>query len=228
MFEINLSDRIKHAAPNLSILQIEATVSNNPTSDSLWSRIEAASQQLREKYQLSELNKRPSIQATRKAYKTLGKDPNRYRPSAEALSRRIINGKGIYRLTTLIDIINLISIQTGYSIGGFDAEKIEGNKLTLEVGNKEDIFNAIGRGPLNIEGLPVYRDEIGGIGTPTSDEERTKLTDDTTKLLLLVNIYEEEMNPTEVESSVKELLAVYADLKKYSSKIIKVKPINKQ
>ena len=226
MFEINFSDLIKKAAPELQVLQIEAEVSNNPTSDLLWSKIEKASQQLQEKFELGQLNKRPSILATRKAYKILGKDPNRYRPSAEALSRRIITGKGIYRLTTLIDTINLISIETGYSIGGFDADKIEGRKLMLDVGNKTDIFNAIGRGLLNIEGLPVYRDEIGAIGTPTSDEERTKLTPETTHLLMLVNIYGEETSPQELEARIRELLSENADLTAFSSKIIKANLFN--
>lgn len=221
MKEIIFSDKIKDVAPKLCVLHIEAEVSNNPTSDSLWERIEKASSKLKETYELQDLNKRPAIFANRQVYKKLGKDPNRYRPSAEALSRRIINGKGIYRLTTLIDIINLLSLQTGYSIGGFDSEKISGEKLTLDVGRAEDVFNAIGRGRLNIEGLPVYRDEIGGIGTPTSDEERTKLTPETTHLLMLVNIYGQEATAEEVEASVRELLSQYADLTKFSSKILR-------
>ena len=222
MFEVKFSDKIKTSFPDLKVLQIEARVANPPTSDQLWFEIQQASKELTQKYVLPDLNKRISIDATRKAYKCLGKDPNRYRPSAEALGRRIINGKGIYRLTTLIDIINLISIETGYSIGGFDADKIKGNKLILGVGNKEDNFQAIGRGPLNIEGLPVYRDELGGIGTPTSDEERTKLTPQTTHLLMLVNIYQEETSPQEVEAMAKELLSRYANLTSFSSKLIKL------
>ena len=220
MKNISFSDKIKNAAPNLKVLQIEAEVTNQPTSDELWKEIERASEDLKNRYELQELNKRNSISDTRKVYKALGKDPNRYRPSAEALGRRILNGKGIYRLTSLIDIINLISIETGYSIGGFDADKIEGDNLILDVGTHEDIFNAIGRGILNIEGLPVYRDEIGGIGTPTSDEERTKLTPDTVRLLMLVNIYGEEESPEKVEKIAKDLLKRYASLSSFESRLL--------
>ena len=60
------------------------------------------------------------------AYKRLGKDPNRYRPSAEALRRRILRGLPLYKIDTLVDIVNLVSIRSGYSIGGFDADKIVG------------------------------------------------------------------------------------------------------
>lgn len=220
MFDIKFSEIVQGSFPDLKILQIEANVTNSPTSDELWEEIDKAGEELKEKYPLQELNKRESIAATRRAYKKLGKDPNRYRPSAEALGRRIINGKGIYRLSTLIDVINLVSIKTGYSIGGFDASKISGKTLTLDAGRADDEFNAIGRGILNIEGLPVYRDEKGGIGTPTSDEERTKITPETSNLLMLVNIYGEEMKVEEIKSFIRDLLEKYASLKDFNYRII--------
>ena len=222
MKKISFSEKIKEVTSDLKVLQIEAEVTNSDTPDDLWKEIEAACLDLKNRYELQELNKRLSISATRKVYKSLGKDPNRYRPSAEALGRRVIQGKGIYRLTTLIDIINLISIETGYSIGGFDADKIVGENLLLDAGVKEDVFNAIGRGQLNIEGLPVYRDEVGGIGTPTSDEERTKLNPETTSLLMLVNIYGEEESPEELDKRIKDLLSRYASLKYYNSDLIRI------
>ncbi len=191
MFHIEFSERIRNAAPGLRVLAIEAIVKNLPTSDSLWLDIEKEVETIRNKYPLELVNKRPAIAATRAAYKKLGKEPNRYRPSAEALCRRAVNGKGLYRLTTLIDFINLLSMKTGHSIGGFDANKIHGDTLLLDSGYHEEEFHAIGRGLLNIENLPVYRDAIGGIGTPTSDEERTKLTPETCHLLMLINIYDE-------------------------------------
>ena len=222
MKQISFSEKIKEVASDLKVLQIEAEVTNPDTPNDLWKEIEDACSDLKNRYELQELNKRLSISATRKVYKSLGKDPNRYRPSAEALGRRVIQGKGIYRLTTLIDIINLISIETGYSIGGFDADKIVGENLLLDAGVKEDVFNAIGRGQLNIEGLPVYRDEVGGIGTPTSDEERTKLNPETTSLLMLVNIYGEEESPEELDKRIKDLLSRYASLKYYNSDLIRI------
>ncbi len=69
-------------------------------------------------------------------------------------------------------------MQSGYSIGGFDADIIDGDTVTLGRGRQAEPFEAIGRGQLNIEGLPVYRDDTGPIGT-TSDHERTKLTPET-------------------------------------------------
>lgn len=209
MFEINFSDRIRAAAPGLRVLAVEAEVSNPPTPDSLWNEIELEAERIRDSYELGMISKRPAIAATRAAYKALGKEPNRYRPSAEALCRRIVNGKGLYRLTLLVDMINLISMRTGHSIGGFDADRIEGETLTLDAGSAEEEFHGIGRGPLNIENLPVYRDACGGIGTPTSDEDRTKLTEQTTHLLMLVNIYDRDTDAEALEDEIRRLIAEY-------------------
>lgn len=212
MKEIIITDAIKEKCPDLHVLQIECNVKNPPTSDILWAEIEDASAKISATFQTDQIKNRSAIKATRAAYKTLGKDPNRYRPSAEALCRRILNGKGLYRLTTLVDLINLISLRTGHSIGGFDALKIDGEHLWLGIGTEEDKFYGIGRGQLNIANLPVYRDLAGGIGTPTSDEERTKLTDTTNHLLMLVNIYGKghEESQESMEAMICDLLKRHA------------------
>ena len=221
MKTIVISDTISHGVPALEVIQIEAAVTNPPTSDGLWNELEEAGEDIRSRYDVPMVNKREPIAATRQAYKTFGKDPNRYRPSAEALCRRMANGKGLYRTSTLIDLINLLSMKTGCSIGGFDADKIEGDELTLGVGENGEDFDAIGRGPLNIEGLPVYRDSIGGIGTPTSDCERTKLTDSTSRLLMLINVYGRDMELSENEDMARRLLADHAGASEIECRVVR-------
>ena len=156
----------------------------------MWEEIHAKGEQFRNELTTETLKDISGIAATRRVYRACGKDPSRYRPAAEALIRRMLQGKKLYQIDTLVDLINLASIAFGYSLGGFDADKIVGNQLTLGVGRVEEPYEGIGRGPLNIEGLPVYRDKIGGIGTPTSDHERTKITAQTTHLLVLINGYD--------------------------------------
>lgn len=123
------------------------------------------------------------IKETRDAYKLCGKEPSRYRPSAEALLRRLRTKKALYHINNVVDTINLISINTQYSIGGFDFKNIEG-EIVCDIGTS-DIYNAIGRGNLNIEFMPGLRDSKGFFGTPTSDSERTMVRDNTTELLLV-------------------------------------------
>lgn len=188
MIQIELSSEIKTACPELNVLAIACRVKNSPSDVALWQEIAAEEAAVKATCRIEEINKWAPIQATRTAYKRLGKDPNRYRPSAEALRRRILRDMPLYRIDTLVDLINLVSIRSGYSIGGFDADKIKGN-LTLGVGREGELYHGIGRGVLNIAGLPVYRDQVGGIGTPTSDEERTKISMETTSLLMIINGY---------------------------------------
>ena len=192
------------AAPSLEVALIECDIVNAPTSDVLWAEVEATSARIAAGYTIGQIRHRPAIDATRAAYKALGKEPNRYRPSAEALCRRAVQGKGLYRTLTVIDIVNIVSRLSGHSIGAFDADRIEGASLTLGVGRAGEPYEAIGRGLLNIESLPVYRDACGGIGTPTSDNERTKLSESTRRVLLTVNFFHEATDD--------ERLAVGADL----------------
>lgn len=208
--EIKVEDVIRNAAPEFRLLAVEADVRNEATSDDLWREVESVVSNMRATMVREDINKRPGVKATREAYKKLGKDPNRYRPSQEQLSRRVLGGNGLYRLTSLVDVINILSMEFGHSIGGFDADKIVGDSLALGRGEAGEKYEGIGRGLLNIEGLPVYRDSIGGIGTPTSDEERTKLTEDTRRLLMIVNIYGEEVPEDKMKSRISELLERYA------------------
>ncbi len=210
MIDIRIDQRILDACPETRIGLINATVVNEPTCDDLWAEIEAAADEIRQRYELLEINQRPAIAATRHLYRSLGKDPSRYRVASEALCRRLIRGLGIYRLTTLIDVVNLVSIKSGYAISGLDADRIVGDTLTMSVGTAEDIYNGIGRGVLNIEGMPVYRDAAGPIATPTSDEERTKFTEQTVRAQININAFAPEMPLNEAVDWMASLLKKYA------------------
>ena len=210
MINIQIDPRILEICPDCRIGLIRATVINEPTCDELWAEIEMAAEEIKQRYELLQINQRPAIAGTRQLYKSLGKDPSRYRVSSEALCRRIIRGLGIYRLTTLIDVVNLVSIKSGYAISGLDGDRIVGDTLTMSVGTADDVYNGIGRGLLNIEGMPVYRDAAGPIATPTSDEERTKFTDHTTTAQININAFAPEMPLEYAVEWMANLLKKYA------------------
>ena len=190
MIHVNISSEIAAVCPQFAGAVVEAHVVNSPYSDALWHEINALAAHYRETLTTETLKQMPAIEATRRIYRVCGKDPSRYRPAAEALIRRMLQGKELYQINTLVDLINLASISHGYSIGGFDADKFVGNTLTLGIGRAGEPYEGIGRGMLNIEGLPVYRDAEGGVGTPTGDNERTKIDPDTTHTCILVNGYD--------------------------------------
>ena len=219
--KIKIEDAIAEAAPDYKVILVTADVTNRQTDDRLWNEIESFASSFKELHEMADINKRPGIAGTREAYKRLGKEPNRYRPSTEALCRRMVKGLGLYRTTALVDLINLLPVSCGHSIGGFDADKIEGDMLTLGVGREGEPYEAIGRGQLNIACLPVFRDSVGGVGTPTSDNDRTKLSDDTRRLVMTINIYRPEMPDDDIIAMTRRLLEDYADGKNISFETVK-------
>ncbi|MGN1262820.1 MAG: B3/4 domain-containing protein [Prevotella sp.] len=210
--KIIVSNEIETVCPRFVGAAVEAEVINSPCSGQLWNEIDALGERYRREMTTETLKKMSAIEATRQVYKACGKDPSRYRPAAEALIRRMLQGKELYRIDTLVDLINLASIAFGYSIGGFDADKFVGDTLTLGVGREGEPYEGIGRGMINIAGLPVYRDAQGGVGTPTSDNERTKITLSTTHLLVLINGYDGDKDNVEATAEyLRDLLRRYAD-----------------
>ena len=185
-----VSQEIEQVCPEFIGACVDARVINSPYCQELWDEIGRYCEKFRSELTTESLKEISSISATRRVYKACGKDPSRYRPASEALIRRVLQGKQLYQLNTLVDLVNLASIVYGYSIGGFDAERFAGDTLTLGIGRQGEPYEGIGRGFLNIEGLPVYRDAKGGVGTPTSDNERTKITAETSHLVVLINGYD--------------------------------------
>ena len=188
--KVIVSNEMEQICPEFVGACLEADVVNSPYNEVLWSEIEQLGERFRRELTTESLKELTSISATRKVYRACGKDPSRYRPASEALIRRVLQGKELYQRDTLVDLINLASIAYGYSIGGFDADKFVGDTLTLGIGREGEPYEGIGRGNINIHGLPVYRDAEGGVGTPTSDHERTKMTSETRHLLVLINGYD--------------------------------------
>ena len=209
--EVIVGKEIEQVCPHFVGACVEAKVENSSFSRELWEEIHAKGEQFRNELTTETLKDISGIAATRRVYRACGKDPSRYRPAAEALIRRILQGKKLYQIDTLVDLINLASIVYGYSIGGFDADKMVGEQLTLGIGKADEPYEGIGRGLINIEGLPVYRDEIGGVGTPTCDHERTKITAQTTHLLVLINGYDGKEDCVRANALyIQELLRKYA------------------
>ena len=177
---IIVSQEIESVCPNFVGAAVEAQVVNTPYHAALWDEIHALEARFRSELTTESLKELSGIAATRRVYKACGKDPSRYRPASEQLIRRMLQGKELYQIDTLVDLVNLASIAYGYV----------GDTLTLGVGREGEPYEGIGRGMLNIAGLPVYRDAQGGVGTPTSDNERTKMTLQTTHLVVLINGYD--------------------------------------
>jgi DNA/RNA-binding domain of Phe-tRNA-synthetase-like protein len=151
----------------------------------------------------------PQVEAVRRAYKALGKDPARYRGSAEALLRRIVAGKGFPQINSVVDVINLVSVESRLPVGLYDAVHISGG-VVFRAGRAGETYKGIGKYELNLEGLPVFADDVGPHGSATSDSERTMVTPQTTGILAIIVSFSGSEGLDRWTRRMSDLLAEYA------------------
>ena len=166
------------------------------------------------------VNDIPNIKESRMAYKAFGKDPSRYRVSSEALIRRIGQGKGLYEVNTVVDVNNLISIESGFSVGSYDTANIE-EELVFRVGKEGETYKGIGKEEINIEFLPVLADEKGAIGSSTSDSARAMITAEAKEVLTLIYSFSDNKDLEKALKNAEKYLEKYAGASEITSWIVK-------
>ena len=150
-----------------------------------------------------------AILATRAGYKALGKDPARYRGSAEALLRRVVAGKGLPRINAVVDVINLVSVESRMPVGLYDLEQVQG-EIVFRAGRAGETYKGIGKYDLNLEGLPLFADAVGPHGSATSDSERTMVTEATTRVIAIIVSFGGSVELEKWTKRMCELLTQYA------------------
>ncbi|HEY2170654.1 MAG TPA: phenylalanine--tRNA ligase beta subunit-related protein [Candidatus Angelobacter sp.] len=183
--EVSIHHALKALVPNLALGCVSAQVSVEKHNEALWREIDQHLAHLSSTIKPERINTVPQIAAMRSAYKALGKDPSRYRGSAEALLRRVLSGKGLYQINSVVDVNNLVSLQSLNPAGTYDLEKIN-PPIELRIGAAGESYKGIGKDMINIESLPVFADAVGAFGSPTSDSERAMVSLETRKVLLVV------------------------------------------
>ncbi|MDX8339677.1 phenylalanine--tRNA ligase beta subunit-related protein [Draconibacterium sp. IB214405] len=219
MHRITIGKEIAEKVPEIVLSCIECDVVYQEQNGDLWNEIGEKIKELNSTLKVEEISKIPAIAASRRAYKKCGKDPARYRLSAEALLRRVLKRGEIYQVNNVVDQLNLVSISSGFSIGGYDADTIEGD-ITFGIGANNEPYEGIGRGELNIEFMPVFRDAKGAFGTPTSDSVRTCVTNKTKRFLMIIIAYEPIQSIAEATTQAQELLTEYAGAKNFELETI--------
>jgi DNA/RNA-binding domain of Phe-tRNA-synthetase-like protein len=161
----------------------------------------------------------PQVETVRKAYKSLGKDPARYRGSAEALLRRIVAGKGFPQINAVVDVINLVSVESRLPVGLYDLGHVTG-EIVFRAGRTGETYKGIGKYDLNLEGLPVFADNAGPHGSATSDSERTMVTAETKQILAVIISFGGAEGLERWAQRMSELLAQHAAAQDVEIKII--------
>jgi DNA/RNA-binding domain of Phe-tRNA-synthetase-like protein len=185
MQKIIINEALQAKCPRVTLGCVVAEVQTVPTSSAMEEELRACEETLLKLPEPKAVLESPAILATRAAYKALGKDPARYRGSAEALIRRVIVGKGLPRINNVVDIINVVSVESRLPIGLYDLRHVQ-DEITFRAGRAGETYKGIGKYDLNLEGLPVFCDALGPHGSPTSDSERTMVTEGTRNVLGII------------------------------------------
>jgi len=182
---VSIDPQLKKQCPTLQVACVRGTVTVSKSPDALVKLLNARAEQVSGSFTSQDIASNSEITATREAYRKLGKDPSRYRGSAEALFRRLGSGKALYFINNLVDVNNLISLESFLPVGSYDLAKIT-NPIVFRIGRAGESYKGIGKDLINIVDLPVFADRSGPFGSPTSDSERAMITQATRNFAMMI------------------------------------------
>jgi DNA/RNA-binding domain of Phe-tRNA-synthetase-like protein len=182
---VTIDAALKQKCPRTALGCVTAQIEAAPAPAELFAEMQARVNEIQKLPEPRAVLESSAISATRAAYKALGKDPARYRGSAEALLRRVIAGKGLPQINAVVDAINLVSVESRLSIGLYDLAHVRGD-IVFRAGRSGETYKGIGKYDLNLGGLPVFCDGLGPHGSPTSDSERTMVTAETKHVVAVI------------------------------------------
>ncbi|HKV61347.1 MAG TPA: phenylalanine--tRNA ligase beta subunit-related protein [Candidatus Acidoferrum sp.] len=183
--QIKIDAKLKAKCPRTALACVTARLQPGPSPVTLLGEMNHRELEIQELPFPRGVLESPQVETVRKAYKALGKDPARYRGSAEALLRRIVAGKGFPQINAVVDVINLVSVESRLPIGLYDLGHVTG-EIVFRAGKAGETYKGIGKYDLNLEGLPLFADNAGPHGSATSDSERTMVTAETKEILAVI------------------------------------------
>lgn len=176
--------RIELPAVKLGVLEAD-DLSVTLVNEGLANLTDTVCEQQRRAFTLETLAAAPPIRAVREMFRRWGVDPSKYRPSSEALMRRVVQAKGLYRVSNLVDIGNLGSVETGWPYGCYDLAKLR-PPIIFRQGLPGEIYEGIGKRAWHLEARPVLADVDGPFGSPISDSNRSMITEAARQALVVI------------------------------------------
>jgi DNA/RNA-binding domain of Phe-tRNA-synthetase-like protein len=219
MIDVQISQHLKAKVAKAALGCVEAQVECGAAPAALDEALRACEERIAKLADPRAILETPAILATRAGYKALGKDPARYRGSSEALLRRLIAGKGLPRINSVVDVINLVSVESRLPIGLYDLERVEG-AIEFRPGRAGETYKGIGKYDLNLEGLPLFADAKGPHGSATSDSERTMVTERTTCVVAILVSFAGPSGLEQWNQKLAERFAAYCAAKKIETRIV--------
>lgn len=213
--EIKLSTQLPN---DISLAYTEIEFQNNDKLTMFWEeQLNPLIERIGQHDTLATIREDPIIQVTKKLYRTLGKDPSRFRPSSDSLLRRVVKGKGLYQVNALVDLNNYLSLKYRLPFGSYDLERIQG-AITLTKGQSNQEYPGIGKKMINLENLLILEDQQGPFGSSTSDSTRTMIKKSTTHAVIVCYAFSQSAKMlANMQIDIEKLIKQYVN----STKVLK-------
>ena len=195
---------VRHDLPGWVLFWAELAAAP-PCADALAALRRDAAARARARLTLDKLSEHPTVAAVRKRFRAAGCDPTRYRPSSEALLRRVLKGEDLPAIDPFVDVNNCLSIELAVPACVIDAAALR-PPIALRVGRPREDMESM-RGPFSVEAKPVLEDAEGAFGTPITDAERVRVTAGTTTVWLYAYLPEGVVTPEDAERCLAALCA---------------------
>lgn len=217
--DIKISQELKALCPGAALLVLNYEAEIKESSTELISLLDETINDLHNRYTMADLPELLHIKDTRTAYRNLGKAPTTYRNASEAMLRRIVKGNGLYHINNVVEVNNLISVSTGYSIGSYDTGCLSGT-IEWKPAPEGETYQGIGKEVLNIEHLPTLYDDNGAFGNPTSDSRRAMITSGKHEISTIIYSFSGRHELDLIARQYEKLLTTYCGVTKVHITII--------
>lgn len=184
--EINISSEVCSLIPNFKVGVIE--YKNLKVDDSpqmLKGRLQLFQESIFFDIENKSVTDLEGIKEWRQTFKLTGKDPNRYRHSAEALFRRVQKQNYLPSINSAIDLNNFYSMQYQLPIGLYDRNKLTG-PMTIRLGKEDEEYTGLNGRSNSLHKLLISADEVGPFGSPFVDSDRAPVTEETNWALQII------------------------------------------
>ena len=219
-YDVSIDESLFRVYPQirLGIMRFQADV--HESDEAFWSFMNAeVLPQAREAIEGKEWSEIPGIRGSRSAYKAFGRNPGRYRVSSEALIRRVRRNDGLYRINSVVDVNNLISVKSGLSAGSYDLNQIFG-AITFRKAEHGEGYSGIGKDYLDMENMLVLADEKGIFGSSMSDSKRAMVTEESIDILVVIYCFEDDIDLEALLEEAKTAFETYAGAEQTETWII--------
>lgn len=207
---VHIDYKLKETYSSIRLGLISFTAQVTSSNDDFWNMFDHnIVPEVRQRIEGKSWSQISGVRGSRAAYKAFGRDPGRYRVSSEALLRRVRRGDELYHVNSIVDVNNLISVESGLSVGSYDADHIKGDVI-LRKGKEGEGYQGIGKKYLDMSDMLVLADEEGIFGSSLSDSERTMVTENSHNILTVIYCFEDEIDLSVILSEAEKNFVKYA------------------